>query len=1632
MFNWFKSKNENLSINSTEEQVSKFFVTNYKIKKQIKDSIIKESITGEILLYLEDQDYTFLGIEPAVNAKIKKYLEDNKNKFIEKPINITLNNNSNINDVKKFCNEYLSFKGQLRNDLDGKKILKLSEQEMKNIGLNLGQRKKLLNYIRYVNKVNYNKELKQFLKEKLNFTQQRVESLGLSGDDLYSFIKEKISELNIAPNLKKKYRNKLKKLKEQYDNSNNNTNINTDIDEDNEDSSTNIHTNENTITNNETNTINNEVMNQNENNLINTINNNEDSNKNKKKKINEGNNNENKPKDNKKEEDKNKKLNNKNIGQKDIKIYYTSLNNYKLQPLDTDSKYNLFFILIVNEQNYKISFLSAYSIEYKYFGFSNSYYYINYNFNFISDGRFSQDGENLRYLMVQVPIKKNIQKIFIIYSIQNLYGYPTVHKTEIGINGINNYFYINNLKYENTYYYIYPTLNNNDIFTYFLNFFFDKEKNKEELLQISLMKALINKVNSNNQIKLSPEIILKYFKYCLDFKLDLKELNSIQLIEKKNFIIPKELYISNEDINKSIKNEYQKSIIIKLIVKIYSLYDIPYLIESKGNREYYRAILELINSKQLQLKDNHFKNEESIIQFQNRLLSISESKIEINNILELSKGLPEYLIFITTNYQQIYNKLDNKASVFNTNEHNYVLSLPKPGINDTFEKINELLKDFLGKIKKNHYLIIKIEKILNDFIDIYFKKSLNELCKLKEIIKISEKKGIILSNSETLYTKIHQKGIDLIKHNRLTIEEIIHLLNSLDIYYYDNKYKDIRDPDIFQYISITDSSKNNMKNIQELKKKKIWELYKDSKSSLRSRFYESFLKQIKDIKDLQYIFELFSIENISKEFNQMIIEKLEEIRSNNLGRGENYEIIFEIYSNLLICNNKNKLDLKLYLTPNYDFTSKYLFYILRNDKLKNIIIKLKKKIINYFLKQNKEGNLNEESLISFLLLSPNNDFCLDLLNQMQNKILTEEEFYQTNESKNFILFKYFFEKCTDLIKNEEILNGKYCLESVKVKSKIEDDLLKSQVKFEIMNNLIDNDNSFYKKILIIYDKDEQKAKTIYEKIKNDLQSCHNLFFKFEKIKNFYITFLKNTKQTIIDLIKQTLNQLKQKNIDEILKLDEKTIIQNEEFNLETAINESENLKYKDSLFFMAIYREKYNIDIVEKTEQEIFDASKNEFLDSMKRIIQQNETKEPFFEINNANEIINVIKDKNDNMEEEFNFISKEFQSLNKESYIKNNLLGDLINFSKKDRVERLLQGLIYFIESSKKLFQFQETEFIEKLKNQHKIISSQGVSGEEIEQSIKLLSDLNYNIDQETSIMKFYEIFLGKEESIEFIKKIKEANLEIRNLNEFIDENENSQLQTTDIDNLLDIFTFFKSLIDDKNINTDESLHKIFKTKFELEKDIIIKLQGYLSSYGEIIQLFQLYDENPEMTTQKINKILLSSNLEIYKEEKKDCFIFKIKYLNQKEKEIEADINQIEELKNKILISCTNSNLLKEEGKNDKINKEQLINQFVTLIDNINQLINTLDNLLKTGYPHISNLTLKIEKSIIEKAKKAALLFPGKEKIASEIASLLLEKGVEPTKEAIESLIELFENYSENGQGDSKNEHHKLQLPVY
>ena len=225
-------------------------------------------------------------------------------------------------------------------------------------------------------------------------------------------------------------------------------------------------------------------------------------------------------------------------------------------------------------------------------------------------------------------------------------------------------------------------------------------------------------------------------------------------------------------------------------------------------------------------------------------------------------------------------------------------------------------------------------------------------------------------------------------------------------------------------------------------------------------------------------------------------------------------------------------------------------------------------------------------------------------------------------------------------------------------------------------------------------------------------------------------------------------------------------------------------------------------------------------------------------------------------MQKEMIFIAENFADLNKDYYIKNELINDLLNFSNKDKVSKLIQGITHFIDAFSIIKKIKTTKLLESLKKKYEIINSKEVSGEDIKEAVSLLTELGYDI--------------------KYLKEYKDTNLEIRNLNEFIEESENSQLLTSDIDNLVDVFSFFNKLMDNKKIDKDVTLLQKFKEEFDKDSNIIIKFQDYLNIYGEIYQLFQSYHENPEMTIQKIHSLLSNSSVRIYKDPKTCQCIFK------------------------------------------------------------------------------------------------------------------------------------------------------------
>ena len=579
-----------------------------------------------------------------------------------------------------------------------------------------------------------------------------------------------------------------------------------------------------------------------------------------------------------------------------------------------------------------------------------------------------------------------------------------------------------------------------------------------------------------------------------------------------------------------------------------------------------------------------------------------------------------------------------------------------------------------------------------------------------------------------------------------------------------------------------------------LKKNKILEIFNTTNNKKLSQFYEAFLVQIKQIEDFQYLFKLFPDWSINRAFIILINKKLNNLINSNFNDEEknriNSNILYDIFQKIIIFNSRNGFDIIPLLTLielNYstDFISNFYIYLIKNKNLKNLIQKIKKKILDYFIEQQR-NKFQPETLIYLSLISPDGSFLNDLFNQMDNFIINEDDFYQKEENSKFILYKLFYEKKSEIIKkNEKLLEGKYVIETMKLTTKIDNDLNSGNINYELIDNLIDEDNSLYNKILIINNYNKENADKLYNKIKTYLKICKYKFNIFEKIIEFYQTFYKETKRGLYTEIKLKIKNYKEKNIIDIINLDIKEFIKIENFNLDEAIKESENLKYKSSSFFMIIYREIFNKEQFEKTEDEIFKNSIEVFRQILTRIVEQNKTGENFFKINYIDKILECVRNKSDNMKEEIEFLCKEFPKLNEENnnYIKNNLLNDLINYSYRDKICFFLKGVIYFLETFTKIKEIQLTDLHNFFVKSHKIISSNTVKANDIKQIIEILIKWDYNIKSEkTPLMDFYELLLEKGDSIIFIKKIKDTNLDIRNLNEFIDEQENSQLQTSDL----------------------------------------------------------------------------------------------------------------------------------------------------------------------------------------------------------------------------------------------------------
>ena len=215
--------NFTLSETSTKEEVAEYLCTTLNLNDEIKNLILSEYLTGDILPLLTKEELRAIGFKLGPAKRINKEIFANLDKFKDIKIDVKIYPNSSSEEVKKLFVKNLDFQGEI-NSLDGKGLLTLDEEGMKNIGLKYGQRKRLIKYIEYfktleppkeeinISRKSSSEEVSKFLKLKLKFPQEIIDDLGLDGESLFDLEEKEINEINeITPEQKENLKQFIKK-----------------------------------------------------------------------------------------------------------------------------------------------------------------------------------------------------------------------------------------------------------------------------------------------------------------------------------------------------------------------------------------------------------------------------------------------------------------------------------------------------------------------------------------------------------------------------------------------------------------------------------------------------------------------------------------------------------------------------------------------------------------------------------------------------------------------------------------------------------------------------------------------------------------------------------------------------------------------------------------------------------------------------------------------------------------------------------------------------------------------------------------------------------------------------------------------------------------------------------------------------------------------------------------------------------------------------------------------------------------------------------------------------------------------------------------------------------------------------
>ena len=1002
------------------------------------------------------------------------------------------------------------------------------------------------------------------------------------------------------------------------------------------------------------------------------------------------------------------------------------------------------------------------------------------------------------------------------------------------------------------------------------------------------------KVKDPNKFSLLLKTILKkpdYFDQYFNNKLNVKNLcmGNFYLFILSFYYHYEAEYIA-ELISEKQKNNLDNDLIKKLNDRANKMKELL-----KSNSKYFPNLPEKIKSIVNKRNISNIKNIDDLIILINGKMKVEE-KLRI---------ILEKVNYININKKKIYIRINN-TEISN---------------NDNIDNIIKLFESLINIGKEKSFFLLDFDpEIWKKYVGFYVQsKNINNIYKIKMCVSKANYDSVQQYINEELF----KLAKTMIKEKLLKNQDILIFLNN---YYYNNTKSIIPYNLLFlaEGIYINEATEDFFQQFH-------YSISKTILSIAFPKFIEQVILNVNKFDDFIYVFKIFPPKNnnkIEKNIIDIIVNCLWQIieKEENI---ENSQKFNEIMMNIIL----------IYVYNNYKYED-FLNQLNTKGIKKDIIKKFYLWIISYYGEEYKEfihysinficsdkTDTNFEDTINLLRQLKNNDKALFLYFNNINisqKAIKEIDFKKPSITSNFrflslLVENLFFE---DTIKEKLKKSGYYHLTISNINTmlnkyqNLDFDYNETLDLYKIKEKLVE-------KFSVICFNDFNKASEISGKVENTIENFIELKTNTEIIEKYINKFFRKDKKinNQISTFNSKLNTCKISQYQTYLT----------EYNSkyrEHLDNAKKCAKLNQSMFFSNLYKshEKENPN---ETDKYLLDKAINDF-EELSDILDENNlnniSKETF------NIILENIKDEKE-IKKEMKIIKEHFGEEGKDT---TNIEKNLLLLSQREFILYSISDILFILEK----LNVNPSEYSEKLKTINANINTES-SLVELMKVSNTLSELDIHIKQQHESLKILRILNNKSSLLDFL--LEKTEEDIRNLTEFVNENDNAFLKSGDIQLLMKCSEFIQELCEKKSSLNDQQFIQAFHELVKLNKykGIEAYFQNSSDNFTAIQDLYSQNVDRSQFTKQKIKEIYTASRFKIKNTQKK--VVCKVKYGHDYDKYISFE---------EILDLRDRSMLQKAESTENENDLQIIIRNYNDVINQIEILKEDIEDLINKGYP--------------------------------------------------------------------------------